>query len=134
MKISKTFPPNYSHICDFVTPTKDTIFTYGNTIYNPHDINILPDVVFHESIHKKQQGDNPETWWNLYLTDRDFRLSQEVEAYGEQYLFAKENVKQPRLVEWRLDNMAHALSGEVYGILLTYGEAKSKIRNYKRGR
>ncbi len=131
MKIVNEFPPNFTNI-EFVFPNlreHKPIFAYGDTIYNPYEIEVGKDLEIHEEVHSKQQGDDPETWWNKYLTDTEFRLSQEIEAYGTQYAFAKKYVNR-KLSDWLKDKLAKALSGKLYGELLSFQEAESKIRNY----
>lgn len=134
MKISTQFPPNYDLI-RFAFPDCEkyrATFCYGDTIYNPFAVNILPDVEHHESIHSKQQGDRPDIWWNKYITDPQFRLEQEIEAYGEQYAFAKTLVKRVKMIDWLKGRLAMSLSGGLYGNLISYGEAEAKIRNYEK--
>lgn len=130
MKIVETYPPNYDLIVSALGDTGRAIFCYGDTLYNPTKRPISPDIEFHEEIHSRQQGDHPDAWYAQYLTDGAFRLAQEIEAYGEQYLFAKQHVKETKLIRWALESMALALSGKEYGSLISYGAAESKIRNY----
>lgn len=130
LKISNEFPPNYRDIVMLLGECKDAIYCYGDTIYNPYKRDITPDIEIHEQVHSKQQGDNPDMWYNKYLTSGDFRLSQEIEAYGEQYHFVK-GLLPAKLREWAKDNMAKALSSPAYGNLLSYREAEQAIRRYK---
>lgn len=148
MEIKNEYPPNYELIKLALNPPPHTVFCYGETIYNPSGREIPPDLEHHEAVHSRQQAGYPDAWWAKYLTDADFRLSQELEAYGEQYLFAKELIEaqaeeaakqgkvlsagKTRLLKWALEGMASALSSETYGTLITYGEAESKIRNYSK--
>ena len=127
-------------------PEEHAIFCYGDTIYNPSGRDITTDVEFHESIHTRQQGTDPDAWWSAYLTDPDFRLSQEIEAYGEQYQYGKKRIEalddllrkegkkmevgKTKLLRWSLESMATALAGQSYGNLLSFNQALSKIRNY----
>ena len=129
MEIIKSFPPNYDIINFSLDPPKHAIYCYGDKIYNPSGRELTPDIEYHESIHSKQQGNNPDLWYNKYLTDKDFRLNQEIEAYGEQYLFIKEHIGDQKLRRWGLEKMALALSGD-YKLGISYGEVESKIRNY----
>ncbi len=131
MKIVKDWPPNIDTIRLFLKPNKGAVFCYGDTIYNPSGKELTADVIYHEEVHSKQQGDNPEAWYTEYLRNPAFRLREELEAYGQQWLFVKEKVKDAKLREWIKENMALALSGEEYGTLISYGQAESKIRNYK---
>lgn len=130
MKILEQNPPNIEIIELVLGKQKNSIFTYGNCIYNPHKRVVTTDIEHHEAVHAKQQGDTPDGWYGLYLADKTFRLTQEIEAYGEQWLFIKENVKDTKLKDWLLENMAFALSGKEYGNLIEYGAAVSQIRNY----
>jgi len=130
--IKKEFPPNYEMI-KIVFPAceeRKAIFSYGKYIYNPFNANLTPDVEYHESIHAKQQGDNPDVWWNRYCTDKEFRLSQEIEAYGEQLAYAVKAGVRGRMYDWIKDKLAQSLSGELYGGIISYAQAESTIRHY----
>lgn len=133
MKVIEDFPPNYQDILAALGDVSKAkpVFCYGDTIYNPFRRKITIDVEHHEEVHARQQGDDPALWYVKYLMDRSFRLSQEIEAYGAQYHFAKSKGVKGKLLSWLQDNLAWNLSGEAYGKLITYGEAVSKIRNYK---
>lgn len=146
MKVVVGFPPNYDIISAALQPEAHAIFCYGDTIYNPSDRKLSPDVEFHESIHARQQGDSPDAWYARYLTDPMFRLEQEIEAYGEQYHYARTHIEaeafkaevegkvlvagKKKLLGWALTSMAKALSGPSYGNLLTLPQAESRIRHY----
>lgn len=132
MRTVQAYPPNWDAIKIILKPIGHEIFCYGNTIYNPSGRSVTPDIERHEEVHSEQQGSNPDAWWNKYLSDKTFRLACEIEAYGEQWLFAKENVKDAKLLAWVKENMAMALCGPSYGGLISYGEAESKIRNYRK--
>lgn len=132
MEIVETFPPNIELIELALGKQPNSIFTYSGIIYNPSKRTILRDIHIHEEVHQKQQGENADAWYARYLTDKDFRLECEIEAYGEQYKFAKEHVHDTKLLKWALESMAFALSGKEYGSLVTYGQAESKIRNYQK--
>ena len=146
MDIVEQYPPNYSTLESVFDITKDTVFCFGKTIYNPFGKELTADVIYHESVHSRQQGDNPDRWWIEYIKSPEFRLSQEIEAYGEQYAFLKRTLLPEeekankegktahvrKFIEDSLENMSFALSGGVYGNLISYGEAVSKIRNHAR--
>lgn len=129
MKILEQYPPNYDLIAAALKPTTDALYCYGDTVYNPSKRNITPDLEVHEAVHCFQQGDNIEEWYYNYLTDKQFRLAQEIDAYGTQYAFAKLLIRDKAILSWALEKMSQALSGEAYGNLLSYGQAESKIRN-----
>lgn len=131
MIIKETYPPNYE-LLKMSFPNLEAhvpIFCYGNIIYNPFKIEVTKSLEVHEEVHMKQQGNNIETWWIKYCTDPHFRLSQEIEAYGTQYALSLK-IAPRKISDWVKEKCAQSLSGELYGNLLTYGEAESKIRKY----
>jgi hypothetical protein len=136
LKIKKEYPPNYRDIVDKLgTPPVHVIYCYGDTIYNPSGKEITPDFEIHEEVHSKQQGSAPEIWWEKYLSDSQFRLKQEIEAYGTQYLFACKLIDEIRggakMKKWMLESMARALSGKEYGGMIGYNQAETAIRKYQ---
>lgn len=126
MNTSNDLPPNYDQIAaafdlSDITP----VFTYGDTMYNVQEP--LPEhLIAHERVHSRQQT-NPEEWWDRYLRDPEFRLSQEVEAYGAQYAYACQHLPNKALKLF-LFSIASDLSGAMYGNILTHGKAQSMIR------
>lgn len=69
---------------------RGTIFAYKDTIHAKNPSHITPDIEAHEVVHLKQQREfgDADKWWNAYLTDAKFRVSQEVEAYKAQIQYA----------------------------------------------
>jgi hypothetical protein len=130
MKIIQKNPPNFDEIVKtFDISKSEPLFTYAPDIYNPHKSPISPDLMLHEMVHIKQQGDNPKEWWDKYLTDKKFRLEQEVEAYGIQFASLKSVVRDDISKQF-LTRFAVVLSSPMYGSMLSLQEAESKIRNY----
>ena len=127
MKIVKEYPPNIDKIREKFKLHEGVIFTYGDTIYNPDGGFIDRALEIHEETHTKQQGNNIEEWWDKYLTDDEFRLSQEVEAYRNKYKKMKSNIKDVNKLNFRLDLIAKDLASEMYGSIVSYEEAKSLI-------
>lgn len=128
-KIVIKFPPNYADIKDYLNPPAPSIYAYDNVIYNPSERQIYEDEEIHEQVHFKQQGKQPKIWWNKYLRDKDFRLSQELEAYATQYQFLK-NVTTAKDLKEALREMAHALAND-YGLDIDYGRAEKLIKKYE---
>lgn len=126
------YPPNFEIIKAAMPHANEThVYCYGDTIFCPDGHEPKPDIIFHESIHTKQQGGNPSAWWARYLSDPNFRLDQELQAYGEQYLWLLTHVKASNsFFKWALQSMATALSGDAYGNLLSYGQAETRIKAY----
>lgn len=130
-------PPNFEAICaafPHVREHKGAIFCYGDVIYTPNlepGQGIAPHLVVHESVHMRQQKEagGPEAWWERYLADVEFRLVQEVEAYRAQYHFVLTNHgNDKRALERFLFDLAGDLSGPMYGNIISFGAAESKIR------
>lgn len=131
MKIIEDFPPNYTLIQTVFSNCEKykALFCYGDTIYNPFKVKVTPDLEVHEQTHSKRQGNNPDEWWMKYLSNPQFRLEEEIIAYGTQYALARK-VAHRKMSDWVKEKCAQSLSGELYGNIISYGEAESKIRNY----
>lgn len=131
METVREFPPNYSEIQAYLVPEPHACFTYGEKIYAP-DLEPTQDlqehVIVHERVHMNQQGDDPATWWTGYLKDKDFRLTQEVEAYAAQYAYILSTKNPAKQKVAALDYMSRALSSPQYALGISQGEAASKIR------
>ena len=111
---------------------KGTVWTVGEVIYNPDSIRITEDLFIHESTHGEQQKHNEtvaKIWWMRYLEDKDFRLSQEIEAYGNQYKFICRIVKDKNSRYKNLHQLAKFLSSGMYGNLISQSEAEKAIKN-----
>lgn len=132
IKIKKKadYPPNYNEIVKYfdVRGRKTIVFTYGDTIYCPSgNLDLSPDLEAHEAVHIVQQKrvGGPKKWWDRYYTDMEFRLSQELEAYQEQYKHAKK-VSRP-YARFLLRSVSKDLASGMYGKMLTKEEAKAAI-------
>lgn len=136
LTIVHDYPPNFEIIKAVLPHASDRfVYCYGDKVYVPDGHEVTPDILFHESIHARQQGNDPDVWWKRYLTDRGFRLNQEVEAYGEQYAWLCAHVKGSNAFKkWALSSMADALSGVNYEGLMSYGAAESAIKRYARNK
>lgn len=131
MNVKEEFPPNYEKIKGrFDLTGKAPLFCYGDTVYNPYKAQLRQDLLVHEAVHVKQQGATKEEWdkwWDKYLDDNEFRLSQELEAYVEQYKFIK-SVTKTETSDKFLDVFAEILSSAMYGNMITTSQAKTKLR------
>jgi hypothetical protein len=128
MEVKNDYPPNYEEIKKVLNPPETVIFAHGDTIYNPSKAVITEDLKIHEGVHSVQQGNDPEKWWKEYLSNPKKRLEWETEAYAAQFRYFKDTPE--RFKKFVLGRMAMELSGEIYGNIISYGEAESKIRNY----
>jgi hypothetical protein len=133
MEIKNERPPIWDSACATFEITPKTIFTYGNAIYNPFEINITEDLIAHETIHAAQQGGNDKDaalWWGKYLREPSFRLDQESKAYAAQYKYFctvyKDRNKRMRI----LFDLARTLCGPLYGQCSSHLNAVSLIKRH----
>ena len=130
MKIVNEWPKNIKEIEKvFNIRGKEVVFTYGDILYNPHNVEVHRHLLIHEQTHERQQGKDPESWWARYLKDKEFRLSQEVEAYQNQFKFIKSSIKDPYRVVLALDELAEHLSSRIYGNMIKFKEARKLIKS-----
>ncbi len=132
MIIKQEQPPNIEEIKTFFTLSKGTAFTYGNVLYNPDNGPIDVAFIVHEATHQRQQTTapmTPEKWWHVYLRSEEFRLSQEVEAYQNQYKEQKKHVKDKNQLNSYLQALARDLSGPMYGSIISSERAKEVIKS-----
>lgn len=105
-----------------------TVVTFGNKVYCKGDM--PPDLWEHEITHCKQQGYNSISamrWWQKYIVDKKFRFEQELEAYRNQYRYAKKHYSRNEAFKL-LRRIAGDLSGPLYNNLVSYQEAYDLIQ------
>lgn len=130
MKFSSEIPPVYDRCRAVFGLTvdwdKNVIFTYGDTVHSKRD---LPDdLIVHEAVHVRQQtAMGPEAWWDKYLVDPAFRLSQEVEAYSAQVKWIDTNVRDRNKRFFVKRHIYQMLASSMYGNLVTPSEAKALV-------
>lgn len=131
IKIEETFPPNYQQFVDRFPQVKDTpdvLFMYNRTLHNPHKIKLLDHVIIHETVHSYQQNGKPEEWYEYYFNNTEFRMCQEVEAYGMQYAYILEKVKHKNVREGLLFQLVGKLTDPIYEFNLNHMQAELKIK------
>lgn len=105
------------------------VYTHYPHVYKQVDLPLPPDLMIHEATHLRQQESDPQVWWDRYLKDNEFLISQEIEAYGAQYAYLRATY--PRsFADKRKDGMASDLASGMYGNIISFTEAESKIRHY----
>lgn len=130
MIIVNGFPPNIEKIRAAFPVRRNTVYTYGDSIYAPGYDSLSKDLIEHERVHCAQQGSDIEGWWDRYIADRDFRLSQEVEAYRKQYQAFKSSCGGSKTKCFQLlKYIATDLSGPMYGNLVGIFEAMRLIQS-----
>ena len=128
MKINHTIPPVYQkcHEQFGVNWEDGIIITYGDEVYCKTDI--PKDLEVHEGTHIRQQKEiGKDIWWDKYFNDKEFRLSQEVEAYQNQLNYLKEVVKDRNKLA-KLKNEIWSQMANMYGDMCTFSEARMLVR------
>jgi hypothetical protein len=125
------YPPNFEAIvAAFPNATqRGVLFAYGSRIFNPSGVDIPPQFLAHESVHEQQHSDigGPEGWWDRYIDDVEFRASQEVPAHAREYRVYCDIERDRNRRAKALHAIAVRLSGPLYGKVMTFGEARSKL-------
>lgn len=133
MKIENTKPPMWEEITKAFKIDHDrTVFTHGDTIFNPSGAFIPDDLEVHEHTHMRQQMSHrtgPEGWWKEYIKSREFRFAQEVEAYAAQYAFKCTTMRDRNQRSNFLVSLATMLSSEMYSVDVSRIEAYNIIKN-----
>ena len=128
MIIIHGLPPNFKKIKEEFDPSSNIVFAYGDKLYVQDGRPIPPDLMIHEQVHQRQQKKDPETWWDRYISDIPFRLSQEIEAYKEQMKWVKARVKDREAINRLRHHLASDLSSPIYNSIITYSEALKQIK------
>lgn len=132
MKIVKDFPPLYAEIAAaFDLRCRKPIFAWWDVIFNPHGIEIGPELMAHESLHAERQKRHPggaEGWWRQYIADPRFRLIEELLAHTAEYRAACERPGVTRNYHRViLRGIAHRVASRLYGNLISVHDAKIAI-------
>lgn len=136
MKVKNKYPPNYQKIVKyfpFIKGKYGIVFTYGNKLYAPGKPDIPEHLMKHEETHLRQQQNHPEGvkgWWNEYIKSKQFRLKQELEAYQNQYIYAKAHLNRQQRRKL-LRKISKDLSSKMYGKIISKKKAKRLIKNNK---
>ncbi len=130
-KISVEFPPNYMQIVAAVGKPPDTaIYTYGDTIYDPSNMELDDYVVAHEIEHIVQQKEiGAAEWWEHWIERVEFRVWQELEGYRAQFRSYAKVHKDRNLQAWYARGLASDASGPMYGHMIGFQEAYQRIRS-----
>lgn len=129
MKILHEKPPVFERALEKFGPiVHGAIFCWGDVIYNPSRAPIPDHLIEHEKIHSEQQKNfagGVETWWEKYLNDPSFRLSQEIPAHQKEYeaYCSSGKIRNERRVYLKM--IAARLSGRLYGNLISFEKAKA---------
>jgi hypothetical protein len=87
-------PPNFDRV-HAAFPKADgegVLFAYNGCIYNPSGIIVPPALVAHEEVHlREQKSVGADYWWEKYLTDSEFRYTEELLAHAAEFRALKLN-------------------------------------------
>lgn len=104
---------------------KGVIFTYGDTIYSK--FSLTEDLKVHEETHVKQQTDiGRDIWWDRYFLEKDFRMSQEIEAYKNQIVYMKKHYN--RHTRKATQKHIYLSMSKLYGFDITEKEAEKLLK------
>jgi hypothetical protein len=128
IKVIHSYPPNYQIISENFPVTENQVYAYYPNIYIPSDKDPEPSLLLHENVHcESQKKIGVDVWWFRYITDREFRLEEELIAFAAQFAFIK-TVYQGQQVKDMLHEFAVNLSSPLYGNLVSKSEADTLIR------
>jgi hypothetical protein len=128
IKVLHGYPPNYQAIQTNFRVTENQVYAYYPNIYIPNGKDPEPSLLLHENVHcESQYKIGVEVWWFRYITDPEFRLEEELIAFGTQFAFIK-TVYQGQQVKDMLHEFAVNLSSPLYGSIVTKEEADTRIR------
>lgn len=128
-KIVKAFPPNFIRLAEVfpIRGKQGIIYAYGNRIYNPSGVKVLPWVLEHEKVHCERQFEvGIGIWWDAYVAFPDFRLSEEVLAHRKEWSMTQDLISCRDRMHY-LDMMVDRLSSSLYGNLVTSEQARTLI-------
>jgi hypothetical protein len=153
MQIVNAYPPNIDKIDAAIGPRSGrpgVFYAYGQSIFNPDDVQIPPWIVAHEAVHAWRQlnpvfvAPNPEivakyaamstfekveAWWDAYLADEEFRFAEELVAHAAEYRYFCSVKTHDRALRRRyLHAIAERLVGPLYGAKLRVERAKEQIK------
>lgn len=134
MRVLVEKPPIYAEAKKrFEIDDTCTVYAWGDIIYNPAGVEIGRQILVHEETHQIQQANHdggPEKWWGRYLEDAEFRTEQEIQAYGEQYLYFC-TVNGDRNAQFRYSlALGKILASPMYGADMSSLEAAKAIREW----
>jgi hypothetical protein len=141
MRVLVARPPLYDEIAKaFPIRGRDILFAWGDTIFNPGGVPIPPELVAHETVHCQRQlaycpefrNLNPELqvtlWWNRYIADKNFRLTEEMPAHIVEYQTILQTIGDNRKARRKaLSHVAHKMASSLYGPMISLDDAKHFI-------
>jgi hypothetical protein len=122
--------PNLQEIKDKFGVGEETIISYGNKIF-VKDKTMSRDLLVHELVHCDRQNfseSSAKRWWEMYMRDKGFRLTEEILAYRQQYQFCCAVYKDRNKRDKILRALAKELSSSRYGNIISDSESMARIK------
>jgi len=129
MKILIEYPPIIDKIDEaFKCRDDQVIYAWGDTIYNPHGIQIPQFLIEHEKAHGRRQAEGIEAWWDKYIEDVEFRYNEELIAHATEHKFRLRGVKDRNEQSRILMQSASRLVSPLYGKMTNLNQAMKDIK------
>jgi hypothetical protein len=126
-------PPVYDRCVDVFGKAaivgKPILWSWGDRIYNPEDVDIPPELFAHEAAHAAQQGTEEKgirRWWDNYLRDPKFRFEEEVLGHRAEW-FNYVRRHPGHNCGPVLEAMAKRLAGDLYGNMVPLDIARATL-------
>lgn len=128
LNISTEKPANYAKIQAAFGNVweRGVIITYGDTVHTARGGMSL-DLQEHERVHVAQQAEYPggkDAWWDRFIADKEFRLSQEIPAYKKQVQYIKQNVGNRRKRDTMIPFIYSSMCSNYAGMVSSPEEAE----------
>ena len=133
MTIVNEYPPLIEEICQAfpsVKTNKGVIFSWGDKIYNPHNVPISEALHAHELVHGQRQTADETAivkWWHTYLADPEFRVNEELLGHKAELKVLLQNVADRNRRNMIVQQVALRLAGPIYGNAITLSEARKRL-------
>lgn len=130
MRIVKSRPPNFDKIVAAIPAAagEKVMFTYGDAIYVPNGADVPPWLIAHEQVHSLRQGQSPDVWWDRYLSDRQFRFTEELVAHRIEWItWVNGGTRNRHDKRGMMKVIAGRLSGPLYGRQVSFDAARTMI-------
>lgn len=102
------------------------VIAYYPDLYCARDLD--PDFNSHERVHLWQQEQiGVDKWWAKYLSDPQFLLEQETEAYKVQGEVIRKHIKDRNVAVGRMIRIARDFSSAIYGNVISFEDAKKVL-------
>ncbi len=129
VKVSTEKPPNWDTLeKTFGVVWGHTAVAYGDTLHISSEPS--EDLLQHEMVHLVQQKfsrTEAKKWWDKYIKDAKFRMSQEIPAYQRQYGTLKLLIADRNQLALHRARLARDLSGPMYGSVMRFSDALKLI-------